>query len=66
MILHRAECPGYIYGQTAAVGASSGLIRTGKVLQYDGSGDAAVPALSGADPAAKGKARAVLELSAVS
>nr|WP_249508968.1 hypothetical protein [Escherichia coli] len=33
---------------------------------YDGAGDAAVPALSGADPAAKGKARAVPELSAVS
>ena len=53
-------------GETAAVGASSGLIRAGTALQYDGSGDAAVPALSGADPAAKGKARAVPELSAVS
>lgn len=48
------------------MGASSGLIRTGTALQYDGAGDAAVPALSGTDPAAKGKARTVLELSAVS
>ncbi len=47
-------------------GASSGLIRAGTALQYDGSGDAAVPALSGADSAAKGKARTVPELSAVS